>query len=387
MKKFIVPTIVIIALIVIAKFFIFSGGPPPGMGGEMPPPVVEIAEITEIEVRDKIETTGRVEAPLSVDIRPRVEGYLEKVYFKEGSLVKKGDLLFLIGPRSFEVSVNQASADVEETKAALREAENNLVRITDLVEKEYASKAQYDDALAGRDRLKALLNAKEAKLENSKINLGYTRIYARIDGKIGRITMDEGNVVSPAIGTLARIVSLNPIYVNYNISAEEYLKLKKEQKTDKQTEVEITLPDKSIYPKKGQVVFYDNEVDATTGTITVRAEFDNPEYMLIPGQYVSAVMYIGKPEKTVVVPQEAVLDNPQGRYVYVLQEDSTVNVRPISINKQYDSYWTVTDGLKIGEKVVAKGTQKLRPGMKVMDKAQMQDMQKPGEKKAGKNAG
>lgn len=386
MKKFAIPAIAIVVLILMAKFFIFRGGPPPGMGGEMPPPVVETTKVSKIDIREKITATGRVEAPLIVDIRPRIEGYLKKAYFKEGSFVNKGDLLFLIDPDPFIVAANRAKADLQETKAALEEAEKNFIRITDLVEKDYASKAQLDEVVSKRDRLKALLNVKHANLENASINLGYTKIHARISGKIGKIAIDEGNVVSPAIGTLARIVSLNPIYVNYSINTEDYLKLKKENKTNQTAEVEITMPDNSVYPEKGKVVFYDNEVNAATGTIAVRAEFSNPDYMLIPGQYVSAVMYIGKSEKAVAVPQEAVLENPQGKYVYIIDKDGTVNIRPIKTEKQYNGFWTITEGLEPEEKIVSKGVQKLRPGIKAMDKEQMENMKKTDNKKAGKNA-
>ncbi len=371
MKKIVIPVIIVIALALGAKFFVFRGGPPPGMGGAMPPPVVETAKVSEIETGDKIKTTGRIESPLSVDIRPRVEGYLQKAYFEEGSFVKKGDLLFLIEPDTFEAVLRQAKADINETEAALEEAEKNFVRVQELVEKEYASKARYDDILAKRNRAKALLEVKKANLEQARINLGYTRIYAPVSGKIGKIQMHEGNVVSPLIGTLARIVSLNPVYVTYNITTAEYLKIIKDKKANTANEVAITLADESIYPSKGKVVFYDNEVDGATGTIAVRAELENPDYMLIPGQYVNVEMRVGKRGKTLAVPQEAVLDSPEGKYVYVMQEDSTVNPRPIGVKKQQDGYWTVTGGIEAGETIVVKGTQKVRPGIKVMDKDQV----------------
>jgi len=366
MKKYAIPLIVIIAVMLAAKFFVFRGGPPPGARGPGGPPVVKTAEIAEIETNEVIQATGRIEAPFTVDIRPRVEGYLEKAYFEEGSYVNKGDLLFLIGQRPFQVVVNKAAADVQETLAALDEAEKNVVRIVELVEKDYASKAQQDQIIAQRDRLNALLEAKKAALEQAEINLGYTRIYAKISGKIGRITMDEGNVVSPAIGTLAKIVSLNPIYVNFNITDEEYLQLKKQNKATAANEIEITLPDGSVYPEKGKIVFYDNEIESATGTIAVRAEVNNLDYLLLPGQYVNVAMFVGKTQSELAVPQEAVLETPQGKTVYVLEKDNIVNIRPILTKKRHNGFWTVEKGLEKGEIVVVQGLQKLMPGIKVV---------------------
>lgn len=367
MKKIIIPIVVVIAVLFGAKFFLFRGGPPPGARGNMPPPTVDIAEVSEIEVNETIETTGRVEAPEIVDITARVEGYLKKAYFKEGSYVKKGDLLFLIEPDRYEILVQQASAGIEEAKAALKEAEKNFVRIRDLVEKDYASKSQFDDIQAKRDRAKALLSVKNANYNNAKLNLSYTRIYAPITGKIGRINIDEGNLVVPAVSQLARIVSLDPVYVNYSIRSDEYLNIKT---FNKGGDVEIKLPDGTTYPTKGQVVFFDNEVDAATGTIDVRAEFKNPDSILIPGQYVNTLMYLGKAEKTLAVAQEAVMESPQGKMVYVVDKENTANIRPIEVDKQYKGYWTLKSGLEQGERVVVKGIQKLRPGIKLQEQGQ-----------------
>ncbi len=378
MKKYAIPVIAIIALMLIAKFFVFSGGPPPGARGPGGPPAVKTAVISEVNIREKITATGRIEAPLSVDIRPRVEGYLEKVYFKEGSYVNKGDLLFLIDPQTFSAAVKQAKSDVQETIAALDEAKKNAVRIVELVEKDYASKAQKDQVIAQRDRLKALLEVKKAALERAEINLGYTRIHAKISGKIGRISADEGNFVIPAMNILARIVSLNPIYMNYNLTDEEYLQLKRQNKTNTKNEVEITLPDESIYPKKGEIVFYDNEINSATGTITVRAEVENPDFLLLPGQYVNVAMHIGKPQKALALPQEAVMESPQGKTVYVLNKDNTVQIRPIITGQRQEGYWTVKQGLEKGETIVVQGLQKLRPGIKV-------SVEKPDKKQVEKD--
>ena len=385
MKKFIIPIVIIVGVIFGAKFLLFRGGPPPGMGGEMPPTIVETANVSEIEVIDKIETTGRIESPDTVNVTASINGHLQKSSFKEGSFVKKGDLLFLIDPNQYEIAVRQAKAGLEEAKAALIESEKKLARITELVEKDYASKAQYDDILATKDRTQAMVGVKQAVLDETLRNLNNTRIRARISGKIGKIALTEGNYVTPAAGPLARIVSMNPIYVSYSLTSEEYLRLVKDKKANNNAEAEIKLPDNSIYPVKGKVVFFDNEINPATGTIDVRAEFQNADYTLIPGQYVNVVMYVGKPEKTLAIAQEAVLDSQEGKYVYILQEDSTVKIRPIKIGKQYEGYWTLLDGLKPGEKIVVKGTQKLRPDMKVMIKEEMEQMKQLGqEKKDGK---
>lgn len=367
MRKFLLPAIIVVGLIFGAKFFLFRGGPPGGMPGEMPPPVIETGIVIEREITDKIQATGRVEAVDEVNIIPRIDGFLKYVYFKEGSYVKKGDLLFLIEPDKYQIATQQTKAAIIETKAALNEAEKMLTRMTELVEKDYASKAQFDEALAARDRAKALLDVKQANYDQAKLNLSYTKIYAPMSGKIGKLQIDEGNYITPASGPLAKIVKLSPIYVNYKLSSEDYLAL-----STKTGSVEIELPDKSTYPEKGKIVFFDNEINATTGTIEARAEFQNTDHVLLPGQFANVVMNIGEPQKAILVAQEAVLVNPQGKYLYTFQEDSTVKIRPIVTDKQHEGFWVVKQGLKAGEKVVVQGTQKLRPDIKVMDRSQMQ---------------
>lgn len=247
MKKFIIPVILIIIILV----------------------TVFTVKIPKIEAPKQTEITGKVESPDIVDVRPRIEGFLEKIYIKEGSFVKKGDLLFTLEPEKYKLALKQARVELEKAQVSIKQSEE---------------KPEKPEKL---EKAKASLAVKQVNLEKARMNFGYTKIYAKISGKIGKIKINAGNAVSPEKDILARIISLNPIYVSYNISSEEYLKFRNPAK---KAQVEIMMPDGSIYPFKGQVVFYDNEIDSATGTINVRAEFKNPDYILVPGQEVRVII-------------------------------------------------------------------------------------------------
>jgi len=333
------------------------------------PAIVEITQLKEQEIIDKIESTGRIKAKYITDLVARVDGFLQKRYFDEGSIVKKGDLLFLIEPDKYQIEVNEARAAINKTKASLNEAEKSLKRASELVEKEYISKSEYDKALAVRDNTKASLEVNEATLSRAKLNLEYTKIYSPINGKIGQINITEGNFVSPSSGTLAKIVSTDPIFVDFNIKSADYLMLKRNSTGENHNlsdmNVKIRLPDGKLYNQEGKINFFNNEINETSGTIKVRAEFKNPEGFLVPGDYVSVISSLNKPRTVDLIPQEAVLENSDGKYVYVLNEDNTVKTKSVKVEGQYAGYWIISEGLTAQDKVVSNGLQKLKPGMKV----------------------
>ncbi|MDD3150298.1 MAG: efflux RND transporter periplasmic adaptor subunit [Candidatus Gastranaerophilales bacterium] len=332
---------------------------------QMPMPSVSLTQVQETEIIDKAEAVGRVASKYSVGLRARLQGYLQKRYFEEGSYVNKGDLLFIIEPDQYEISVKQAKASVEDAKAALTEAEKNYIRMSELLERGCISKSAHDSALATRDRAKAAVDMQMALLDNAKLNLSYTKIYAPVSGRISDLTITEGNYISATTGNLANIVSVDPIYVTFSLSSKDFLKLQQNKQDFKNRKIEIELPDGTTYQHKGIEDFYNNSIDQLTGTIKVRATFANPNMLLLPGQFVTVNIYSNIPVKKLIVPQEAVMENPAGKYVYILDKENTVKAKPIETAGAYNDFWIIENGLEKDESVIMKGLQKIRPEIKV----------------------
>lgn len=333
------------------------------------PPAVEIGTVVKGDYYPKTESVGRIEAKYSVDVVARINGWLQKSYFKEGNYVKKGQTLFLIQPHEYEIAVQQAQAAVRQSEAALVNAEKELTRARVLVKNDFVSKSYFDQALATRDQNKAQLDANKASLANAKLNLSYTKIKAPVDGKIGKIIITEGNLVNAQSGTLARIVSTSPIYVYFNLKSEDYLKFKKAEAEAHNelgdTKVYIKLSDGSIYHEAGKLEFVNNEVDPTAGTISLRATFDNKDRFLVPGDFVNVVAEAIKPKQVLLVPQIAVSESTQGTYVWVVDDKNVAKQKFIKISNQEGDKWIVKEGLTEGETVITKGFQTLRDGMTV----------------------
>jgi len=378
-KKAIIGIIILAAAAFAAKQFFMKGGPPGGMG-QMPPPMVTLTEVKQKEITDTKEHIARVAAKDEVDVMAHVPGYIAKKYYDSGSMVNKGDLLYLIEQDEYESAVAQTKAEIENLKAALWESEKNLKRAKDLVVKDYISKSEYDNKLAIRDKSKAALEAAKAKLKKANYNYRQTRIYAPISGKAGN-TVAEGNLVGPAKGPLTTIVMLDPIYVIYNVSADEFtklrLKLNEQDKDLENAKIKVELPDGTPYPLEGKHYAYHNKVDQTTGTIQIKTLFPNPKGILLPGTMVNAIVYAGEAVKKTVIPQAAVLEDPTGKYVYIVDEENKAQKHRIKTEKQVGTEWIVEEGLQPGEKIILKGIQKIMmPGMKVT-------VTPPGKEKPG----
>lgn len=334
------------------------------------PSSVEVYEIKTQDVKKGFEFSGRVEAKYSVDLVARVQGFLQKSFFKEGDYVKKGQVLFLIDPREYEIAVKNAQAAYSATQASLTNAEKNLVRAKELVKQDFVSKSYYDDALAQRDLYKGNLDVNRAQLAQARLNLSYTKITAPVDGKMGKILITQGNLVNLSSGTIAKLISTNPIYVTFTLKSEDYLKFKKADPSQdvSNTIVNLKLSDGTAYNKEGKVEFIDNAVDLTTGTITMRATFDNPDGLLVPGDYITVNLNPVNARKEILVPQESVQDSTDGFYVYVVKEegdDKIAQKRNIKATEQYNGFWVVDEGLKVGESVVVQGINNLKDGAKL----------------------
>jgi len=361
---------VTIILTAIILFFSFSsvGNADPRDG---PPPVVTVMTIQDEEVNPPEEYVGRVEAIQSVDLRARVQGYLDKVKFKEGADVQAGDLLYVIEQAPYEAIVAEERAKVAEAEASLQDARQYLKRLK-AVRSGGVSKT--DIETAGNRELKAEAILKEAKanLEQARINLGYTTIKAPISGRIGKTSLTKGNVVGPESGPLARIVQLNPIRVVYSVSETDLAKIRPDPTLPKGEQTgpcspvpQIRLSDGEMYPFEGRVDFVDNQVDPDTGTIAVRAVFKNPKGFLLPGQYVTVLVRCKEGRHLPVVPQSAVQVDRDGSYVFVVDDQNRVQVRRIDTGMAMGRDWIVNSGLKSGERVITQGVQKVTPGQTV----------------------
>ncbi|MCD7878748.1 MAG: efflux RND transporter periplasmic adaptor subunit [Candidatus Gastranaerophilales bacterium] len=310
------------------------------------------------EIYSQSESAGRIEAKYSVDVVARINGWLQKRFFDEGAMIKKGQTLFLIEPDEYQIAVSNAAAAVRQNEATLINAEKELVRAQELVKNDYVSKSYYDEALATRDKSKAALDAAKAQLANAKLNLGYTKITSPIDGKIGKIIITEGNLVNTSSGALARIVSLNPIYVYFNLKSSEFLKFRKADSSAdfSNMNVQIQLADGSIYSEKGVIEFVDNEIDQTTGTISLRATFKNDDGLLVPGDFVKVMVKSESPRTVMLIPQAAALNDSEGYYVWGIEDSKAVR-KNIKVSDEIDKNWIVEDGLELDDVIVAKGVQ------------------------------
>lgn len=329
-------------------------------------PEVTVADIQEAEIIRSFEAPGRVVSKYQVNVMARIAGYLQKSYFKEGDFVKAGQTLFQIEPQEFSNASNVAKADVENTRAQLVYAEKQLARAKELVAKDYIAKSQYDNLLAQRDALRAQLASAQARYNDSNRNLGYTHVKAPVDGRIGIITVTLGNYVSPSSGALTTINSTNPIYVTFPLDSADFDALSMADGSNNiNRKTEIYFSNGQKYPLNGVQDFHDNKIDQATGTVTMRATFQNPNNQLLHGEFVTVKLYSNNPVKTPVVPQTAVQENQAGKYVYKINDKGLPQLTYIKIGAQNGTSWIVNEGLKAGDRVVIDGIQKVVPGQPV----------------------
>ena len=333
-----------------------------------PPPAVSVVEIEPQDVTPTSQFVGRVVAIDQVDLRARVQGFLEQRLFTEGQDVKKGDRLYVIEQPPFQAQVDQAQADVARAEASVVETRATLERVQEASTSGAVSKQELDQARANDQRAQAEVLAAKAELEIAQLNLSYTEISAPIDGRIGFTNYTIGNLVGPDSGTLATIVSEDPIYVTFPVSTRVILDVRKQAVAKGQPEefvVRAQLPDGTMYGHPGKVNFLDIEADQTTDTITVRAEFANPEGLLVDGEFVNVRVERDKPEERLVVPQPALQLDQAGSYVLLVNSQDEVEQRRVQTGQAFGSNLVVQTGLQAGDRVIVEGIQKVRPGVKV----------------------
>ena len=330
------------------------------------PPLVSVEEIKQENVIQSFEAPGRVVSKYQVSIMARVSGYLQKSYFKEGDYVKAGETLFLIEPDEYKNATNSAGANIQNIKAQLDFANKQLARAEELVKQDYISKAKYDEILANRNSLKAQYSAAELNYKDNKRNLNYTTVKAPVDGRIGFIDVTVGNYVTPSSGSLTTINSTNPIYVTFPLSSEDYSAISSlDKNANTKRKVELYFSNGVKYNYLGVQDFFDNKVDQTTGTVTMRATFQNPTNKLLHGEFVTVKIFANSPISVPIVPITAVQENQEGKYVYKLDSKNLPQLTYIKVQGQTGSNWIVKDGLNKGDKIITEGLLKVTPGAEV----------------------
>lgn len=331
------------------------------------PPSVVVAPVVAKDVSEALEYVGRSEASQRVDIRARVSGVLIERPFTEGSEVDANALLFRIDPAEYQAAKDGADAEVARMEAAVEEASRNRERYKELLARDTASVAKFDEAKSKDLQAKAQLAAAKAELEKAKLNLGYTEITSPIAGRSGRANVDVGNLIGTDSGVLVTVLQLDPIDVLFSIGEREYLDYKKASQSGNGPVYgpKIRLANGEMYPHEGKFDLIDNEVDPATGTIEVRVKFANPEHLLLPGQFVNVELTSKTPTKQVVVPQAAVQENQTGPFVLVVGEGNRVEARPIKTGRRVGADIVALEGLSAGETIVVEGIQKVRPGGEV----------------------
>ncbi len=349
-------------------------------------PTVSLGTVAEEDVANSIETQGRIVAKYDVDIVAKVSGSLLQKHFNEGDYVQKGQLLFTIDPQEYAINVNRAAATLQNAQAVAYRAQKDFERAKELVANDFIAKSTYDQNLADRNVANASVKSASAQLSDAKRLLSYTRITAPVSGRIGMVNVTEGNYITAQTGSLAKLVSLDPIYVTYSLDSKQFNQLKDDTilPTVKQNEpirVELTLPDGTVYKHYGDEDFFGNEISQTTGSIPLRATFKNPDHTLVPGDFVKVKIYSNTKHKKLIVPQAAVLQDSTGRYVYTLDAENKAVQTYITADGEYDKYFIVKEGLKAGDKFISDGVVGVMPGMpvRVVEKQQTSDVAKASE--------
>lgn len=375
-----------IGVIVIIVLYLFLTRKPTPMP-ELPVVCVTPAQQQDVEIYG--DYVGRISAQQFVEVRARVEGFLEQMLFEEGTQVKHNQVLFVIDQDQYRAKVDKARAQLKKDEASARKAERDLARIRPLYEQNAASRLDLDNAEAAYETAIASVGMSQADLDQAEQELGYTVVRSPISGQISERYVDLGTLVGTSgKSLLATIVKSDTVQVDFSMTALDYLKSKernvtlgqKDSTRSWQPTVTITLPDNSVYPYKGLVDFASPQVDPKTGTFSVRAEMSNPDHVLLPGQFTKVRLLLDVREHATVVPQKALIIEKGGAHIFVMRKDSTVERRFIELGPEFGNDVVVERGLIPGELIVSEGYHKLTPGAKVkVAEALTEDENKDGK--------
>lgn len=343
--------------------------PPQAAAAQPPAPAVGVRLAAMKGVSQSFEFVGRVKAIEKVDLRARVEGFLEKVLFREGQDVKTGELLYQIEKVQFQAAVDQAKANLAVAEAALTNAKVEYERSLELVKRNFTPQSQVDTNKAALDSATGRVMQAKAALTQAQVNLDYTDIRAPIDGRIGRTAYTIGNLVNPASGVLATIVSQDPVYVLFPVSVRDLEAIREARRKEEggmaKIDIRVRLPSGQEYAQRGVWNLTDPQVDPQTDSLVMRATIPNPDRTLTDGQFVTAIIRERQEAPRLVVPQSALQVDQSGYYVLVVNDQHKVEQRRVQTGPQRGTDVVVTSGVKEGEQVMVDGIQKVRPGQVV----------------------
>jgi len=359
-----------------------KGGGHPGMG--MPPPEVTVISVAPQELPQTYEYVGQTAGSREAEVRARVGGILLKRNFEEGKPVEKGQSLYTIDRAPFEAALARAQADVGAAEARLQQSKRNAARLKPLYAEKAVSQKEYDDAVSGEQIGNADLKAARARLTESRLNLDYTKVEAPVSGIASRSLQSEGTFIAAPQVLLTTVSQVDPIWVNFGIPDNEQADLQREVAAgrlalpkDGAFEVRLRRADGSFYARSGKLNFSDVKVTTTTGTRETRAELPNPDGVLRPGEFVRVILQGAVRPNAITVPQRAVLEGPQGKFVYVVDEKGTAQPRPVKAGEWAGKdLWIITEGVQAGDRVIVDGVMRLGPGAPVRI-AEKKEEQKP----------
>ncbi len=342
------------------------GASAPGKSGA-PLPEVDVATVLARTVTDWQSYSGRLEAVEKVDVRPQVAGTIVSVNFKDGALVKKGDTLFVIDPRPYQAEVDRAAAQLAAAQARDGYAQSDWQRAQRLIGDNAIAKRDYDEKQNGAREANANLKAAAAALETARINLGYTRIVAPVAGRVSRAEITVGNVVSAGASAapLTTLVSVSPIYASFDADEQTYLQYIGGAKDGRRVPVELGLANESGYSRRGVIDSVDNRLDTSSGTIRVRARFDNPDGMLVPGLYARIKVGGSAPHPALLVDDAAINTDQEKKFVFVVDPRGRVLYREVGLGELHGNQRVIVSGLQASDRIVVSGTQLVHPGEQV----------------------
>jgi len=365
-----------------------AGGRAQGRGDRSREAVpVLVATAAQKAMPVQIRAVGNVEAFSTVLVKSQVTGVLNQAHFKEGQDVKKGQLLFTIDPRPFEATLKQAEAGLARDAAQLQNSREQARRYAELVKKQYVSQEQYDQIRANADAAEAVVQADQAAVENAKVQLSYCYIYAPMNGRVGSLLVNEGNLVRVNDATPLLVINqLSPINVTFAVPEQHLADIKRHMAAGN-LRVDARFPSDEGRPEQGSLAFVDNTVDRATGTIKLKAVFNNGDRRLWPGQFINVALTLTTQSDAVVIPSEAVQVGQDGQHVFVVKPDKTVEVRPVTVSRTNEGEAVIGKGLQAGEQVVREGQFLLGPGARIEVKDPKVEIKEQKRERRGKGKG
>ena len=343
-------------------------------------PPITAASVIERSINETQEFSGRLEAVEHVDIRARVAGFITSVNFKPGSLVEKGDVLFVIDARPLQAEATRAEAAAASARARADLAKLELARAERLLADKAIAQREFDEKTSGLKELDANVRAAQASLEAARLNLAYTRVHSPINGRVSKAEVTTGNLVDGAV-VLTSVVSNNPIYATFDGDEDTYLRVGRVAQQGAAVAVKVGLANETGFPHTGKLDFIDNQLDAKTGSVRMRATFDNSDSKLVPGLFARVQLSGGEGAQTkaILISDRAVGTDQNRKFVYVVKADHTAEYRNVTLGPMFDGLRVVRDGLKPGEKIIVNGLQRVQPGAPVT--AQLVSMKLDGKPK------